>query len=164
MSFCGLTKGISPKMCILCVRVKINKHSFEPFCVWFLFTITSLAVFVKFMCISCHFCQKIFCTIWRRLQFCVDDLCKMQTSPRSSPRERGSRSPAYPRQDSTGTLKATISLIPGKNPSVTQTGTFYLTKDAPGWLISLSACTAKPKFYMTRKKMTDVICSVLPGI
>ena len=151
-------------MCILCVRVKINKHSFEPFCVWFLFTITSLAVFVKFMCISCHFCQKIFCTIRRRLQFCVDDLCKMQTSPRSSPRERGSRSPAYPRQDSTGTLKATISLIPGKNPSVTQTGTFYLTKDAPGWLISLSACTAKPKFYMTRKKMTDVICSVLPGI
>lgn len=55
----------------------------------------------------------------------------MQTSPRSSPRERGSRSPAYPRQDSTGTLKATISLIPGKNPSVTQTGTFYLIKDTP---------------------------------
>ncbi|XP_025091071.1 mediator of RNA polymerase II transcription subunit 19-like isoform X1 [Pomacea canaliculata] len=55
----------------------------------------------------------------------------MQTSPRSSPRERGSRSPAYPRQDSTGTLKATISLIPGKNPSVTQTGTFYLMRDTP---------------------------------
>lgn len=56
----------------------------------------------------------------------------MQSSPRSSPRERGSRSPAYvPRQDSTGTLKATISLIPGKNPSVTQTGTFYLIKDTP---------------------------------
>ena len=34
MSFCGLIKGISPKMCILCVRVKINKRSFEPFCVW----------------------------------------------------------------------------------------------------------------------------------
>ena len=34
VSFCGLTKGISPKMCILCVRVKINKRSFEPFCVW----------------------------------------------------------------------------------------------------------------------------------
>ena len=59
----------------------------------------------------------------------------MQTSPRSSPRERGSRSPAYmPRQDSSssGTLKATISLIPGKNPSVTQTGTFYLLRDTPG--------------------------------
>ena len=33
VSFCGLTKGISPKICI---RVKINKHSFEPFCVWIL--------------------------------------------------------------------------------------------------------------------------------
>ena len=31
---CGLIKGISPKVCILCVRVKINKRSFEPFCVW----------------------------------------------------------------------------------------------------------------------------------
>ena len=36
MSFCGLIKGISPKICILCVRVKINKRSFEPFCVWIL--------------------------------------------------------------------------------------------------------------------------------
>ena len=36
MSFCGLTKGISPKMCILCVCVQINKRSFEPFCVWIL--------------------------------------------------------------------------------------------------------------------------------
>ena len=33
MSFCGLIKGISPKICILCVRGKINKRSFEPFCV-----------------------------------------------------------------------------------------------------------------------------------
>ena len=30
-SFWGLIKGISPKMCILCARVKINKRSFEPF-------------------------------------------------------------------------------------------------------------------------------------
>ena len=37
LSFCGLTNGISPKICILCVRVKINKHSFEPFCVRILF-------------------------------------------------------------------------------------------------------------------------------
>ena len=29
MSFYGLIKGNSPKMCILCVRVKINKRSFE---------------------------------------------------------------------------------------------------------------------------------------
>ena len=34
MLFCGLTKGISLKICILCVCVIINKHSFEPFCVW----------------------------------------------------------------------------------------------------------------------------------
>ena len=29
-----LIKGISPNICLLCVRVKINKRSFEPFCVW----------------------------------------------------------------------------------------------------------------------------------
>ena len=36
MSFCGLIKGTSPKICILCVRVQINKRSFEPFCLWIL--------------------------------------------------------------------------------------------------------------------------------
>ena len=56
----------------------------------------------------------------------------MQSSPRSSPRDRGSRSPAYPRQDSSGTLKTTISLVPGKTPSVIHTGSFYLVKDIPG--------------------------------
>ncbi|KAL5017331.1 hypothetical protein ScPMuIL_006920 [Solemya velum] len=50
-----------------------------------------------------------------------------QSSPKSSP--RGSRSPAYPRADSTGTLKTTISL--GKVPSVIHTGPFYLIKDIP---------------------------------
>jgi len=50
-----------------------------------------------------------------------------QSSPKSSP--RGSRSPAYPRQDSTGTLKTTITL--GKKPSVFQGGTFYLMKEPP---------------------------------
>ena len=29
--FCSLTKGITPKMCRLCVCVIINKRSFEPF-------------------------------------------------------------------------------------------------------------------------------------
>lgn len=59
----------------------------------------------------------------------------MQSSPRSSPRDRGSRSPAYPRQDSlgtSGTLKTTISLAPGKTPAVIHTGSFYLVKDIPG--------------------------------
>jgi len=51
-----------------------------------------------------------------------------QSSPKSSP--RGSRSPAYPRQDSTGTLKTTITL--GKKPSVFQGGNFYLMKEPPG--------------------------------
>ena len=51
-----------------------------------------------------------------------------QNSPKSSP--RGSRSPAYPRQDSTGTLKTTITL--GKNPSVFHSGAFYLMKEPPG--------------------------------
>ena len=37
LSLSGLIKGISPKMCILCVCVKINKRSFEPFCVLMLF-------------------------------------------------------------------------------------------------------------------------------
>ncbi|KAI0239490.1 Mediator of RNA polymerase II transcription subunit 19 [Lamellibrachia satsuma] len=50
-----------------------------------------------------------------------------QNSPKSSP--RGSRSPAYPRQDSTGTLKTTITL--GKNPSVFHSGAFYLMKEPP---------------------------------
>ena len=39
VSFCGLIKGISLKICILSqlfVCVKINKRSFEPFCVWIL--------------------------------------------------------------------------------------------------------------------------------
>ena len=31
MSFCSLTKGITWKICRLCVCVLINKHSFEPF-------------------------------------------------------------------------------------------------------------------------------------
>ena len=48
-------------------------------------------------------------------------------SPKSSP--RGSRSPAYPRQDSTGTLKTTITL--GKNPSIVHSGPFYLMKEPP---------------------------------
>ena len=32
--FLWLDNGDFPKICILCVRVIINKHSLEPFCVW----------------------------------------------------------------------------------------------------------------------------------
>lgn len=48
-------------------------------------------------------------------------------SPKSSP--RGARSPVVSRQDSTGTLKTTISL--GKNPSIVHSGPFYLMKEPP---------------------------------
>lgn len=51
-----------------------------------------------------------------------------QYSPKSSP--RGARSPVVSRQDSTGTLKTTISL--GKNPSIVHHGPFYLMKEPPG--------------------------------
>ena len=46
VSFCGLIKGISPNICILCVRVKINKRSFKPFCVWITSGSFSVSVFV----------------------------------------------------------------------------------------------------------------------
>ncbi|KAJ8312919.1 hypothetical protein KUTeg_010292 [Tegillarca granosa] len=49
-------------------------------------------------------------------------------SPKSSP--RGSRSPAYPRGDSSGTLKTTISL--GRVPSVINSGPFYLPAEIAG--------------------------------
>lgn len=55
-------------------------------------------------------------------------------SPRSSP--RGNRSPVVPRQDSTGTLKTTISL--GKTPTIVHTGPFYLHKELPGMCESCS--------------------------
>ncbi|XP_064620786.1 mediator of RNA polymerase II transcription subunit 19-like [Lineus longissimus] len=60
----------------------------------------------------------------------VNDLNRRyeQNSPKSSPRG-GSRSPAVQRQDTTGTLRTTISL--GKIPAVIHTGPFYLMKEPP---------------------------------
>ena len=37
--FVAWRKGISPKICLLCVRVMIDKRSFAPFCVWIQFKI-----------------------------------------------------------------------------------------------------------------------------
>ncbi len=52
-----------------------------------------------------------------------------QYSPKSSP--RGSRSPLVnSRQDTTGTLKTTISL--GKTPTIVHSGPFYLMKEVGG--------------------------------
>lgn len=58
-----------------------------------------------------------------------------QFSPKSSPL-RGNRSPVVPRQDSTGTLKTTISL--GKTPAIVHSGPFYLMKEPPGKNMCLS--------------------------
>lgn len=60
-----------------------------------------------------------------------------QYSPKSSP--RGARSPVVSRQDSSGTLKTTISL--GKNPSIVHSGPFYLMKEPPGNQNCLSTIT-----------------------
>lgn len=61
-----------------------------------------------------------------------------QFSPKSSP--RGSRSPVVPRQDSSGTLKTTISL--GKTPAIINTGPFYLMKGETA--CKLSAARVRP--------------------
>src|SRR5260370_326796 len=58
------------------------------------------------------------------------------SSPKSSP--RGNRSPVVPRQDSTGTLKTTISL--GKTPSIVHHGPFYLMKEPPGTGSLIGSC------------------------
>ena len=47
--FCGLMKGISLKICILCVRVILNKHSCEPFWVWILIYDNLLADFTTLL-------------------------------------------------------------------------------------------------------------------
>ena len=60
-----------------------------------------------------------------------DQFRKMDSStysPKSSP--HGGRSPVVSRQDSSGTLKTTISL--GKTPTIIQTGPFYSMKEPPG--------------------------------
>lgn len=52
----------------------------------------------------------------------------MSSSPRGG--GVGGRSPVVSRQDSSGTLKTTISL--GKNPSIVHSGPFYLIREPPG--------------------------------
>ena len=47
MPLSGLRKGISLKICMLCVCVIINKHSFEPPCVWILLYI---CMYVYYTC------------------------------------------------------------------------------------------------------------------
>ncbi|XP_068217490.1 mediator of RNA polymerase II transcription subunit 19-like [Palaemon carinicauda] len=92
-------------------------------------------------------------------------------SPKSSP--RGSRSPmANPmltRNDSTGTLKMTISA--GKHPAVVHSGPFYLMKD-PATENELTGATNLMAHYnlehsynkFTGKKVRDSLSSFLPTL
>nr|SVE83903.1 EOG090X0DK3 [Daphnia pulex] len=89
-------------------------------------------------------------------------------SPRSSP--RGNRSPVVPRQqDSTGTLKTTISL--GKTPTIVHTGPFYLHKELPGDTDLTGATNLMAHYNLEHsynkfsgKKFKDSLSSFLPGL
>jgi len=94
-----------------------------------------------------------------------------QFSPKSSP--RGSRSPVVPRQDSSGTLKATISL--GKTPAITlvQHGPFYLTKDIPSYESELTGATNLMAYhnlehaynkFCSGRKMKEQLSAFLPNL
>ncbi|KAF4528395.1 hypothetical protein B566_EDAN015164 [Ephemera danica] len=88
-------------------------------------------------------------------------------SPKSSP--RGARSPVVSRQDSTGTLKTTISL--GKNPSIVHSGPFYLMKEPPGES-ELTGATNLMAYYglehsyskFSGKKLKESLSSFLPNL
>lgn len=83
----------------------------------------------------------------------VDQFRKMETySPKSSP--RGGRSPIVSRQDSSGTLKTTISL--GKNPSIVHSGPFYLMKEPPGLLLIWSHRSHTSRFQL--KLNNSILC------
>ncbi|KAJ1531029.1 hypothetical protein ONE63_005859 [Megalurothrips usitatus] len=90
-----------------------------------------------------------------------------QYSPKSSP--RGARSPVVSRQDSTGTLKTTISL--GKNPSIVHHGPFYLMKEPPGES-ELTGATNLMAYYglehsyskFSGKKVKEQLSSFLPNL
>lgn len=88
-------------------------------------------------------------------------------SPRSSP--RGNRSPVVPRQDSTGTLKTTISL--GKTPTIVHTGPFYLHKELPGDADLTGATNLMAHYNLEHsynkfsgKKFKDTLSSFLPSL
>ncbi|XP_026473630.1 mediator of RNA polymerase II transcription subunit 19 [Ctenocephalides felis] len=88
-------------------------------------------------------------------------------SPKSSP--RGARSPVVSRQDSSGTLKTTISL--GKNPSIVHSGPFYLMKEPPGES-ELTGSTNLMAYYglehayskFSGKKVKEQLSSFLPNL
>lgn len=90
-----------------------------------------------------------------------------QYSPKSSP--RGARSPVVSRQDSTGTLKTTISL--GKHPSIVHSGPFYLMKEPPAesdltGAVNLMAAYGLEHTYskFSGKKVKEQLSSFLPNL
>ncbi|XP_014664242.1 PREDICTED: mediator of RNA polymerase II transcription subunit 19-like [Priapulus caudatus] len=90
-----------------------------------------------------------------------------QNSPKSSP--RGSRSPAVIRQDSTGTLRTTITL--GKNPTVIPSGPFYLMKEPPAQSDTTGATNLMQHHglehsynKMTVKKVKEPLSAFLPNL
>jgi len=64
----------------------------------------------------------------RKISKMMSNYGNMMDSPKSSP-HGGGRSPVVARQDSSGTLKTTISL--GKTPTIIHTGPFYSMKEPP---------------------------------
>jgi len=91
-----------------------------------------------------------------------------QCSPKSSP--RGNRSPVVPRQDSTGTLKTTISL--GKTPVIVHSGPFYLMKEPPAEseltgatnLVSHHNLEHSYNKFCCGRKMKDQLSAFLPNL
>uniref|UniRef100_G3MLK0 Mediator of RNA polymerase II transcription subunit 19 n=1 Tax=Amblyomma maculatum TaxID=34609 RepID=G3MLK0_AMBMU len=89
-----------------------------------------------------------------------------QYSPKSSP--RGSRSPVVSRQDTTGTLKTTISL--GKTPAIVHSGPFYLMKEPPkseltgatNLMVSYNLEHSYNKF--SGRKVKDQLSAFLPNL
>ncbi|KAM7312161.1 mediator of RNA polymerase II transcription subunit 19 [Ixodes scapularis] len=89
-----------------------------------------------------------------------------QYSPKSSP--RGSRSPVVSRQDTTGTLKTTISL--GKTPAIVHSGPFYLMKEPPkseltgatNLMVSYGLEHSYNKF--SGRKVKDQLSAFLPNL
>nr|CAG4641198.1 EOG090X0DK3 [Eulimnadia texana] len=98
----------------------------------------------------------------------ADSLRKFESnSPKSSP--RGNRSPVVPRQDSSGTLKTTISL--GKTPSIVHTGPFYLLKELPVDAELTGATNLMAHYNLEHaynkfsgKKVKDSLSSFLPNL
>ncbi|XP_034840007.1 mediator of RNA polymerase II transcription subunit 19 [Maniola hyperantus] len=88
-------------------------------------------------------------------------------SPKSSP--RGARSPVVSRQDSSGTLKTTISL--GKNPSIVHSGPFYLMKEPPAECEQTGATNLMAYYGLEHsyskfngKKLKESLSSFLPNL